>query len=818
MRKAIIIIVLALASVALLGHLSKDALNKQLIQLEDGRIMAVDRYWLIGERVFCETEYGFQVFDRSLLKGRTKGMPGDMEQLRMRLAYLTGGWFQWKMDLRQKLAYAHGVLTVVLGLLALWGLRLLLRSQKRWRLATAQRPRTTSRLKPDPTPGRSPSLRLAGLSDVENHFLEIFRYQLGADPQARAVVELIQPNFGKRGGQYRLAVLQDDEWRERRMTITPLGESASSKSQCFYVIYDTHLVVKIPPLRISDFSDYRQRLRQEALVVRQLGQRPCIIPNLAALLARVHPIGTQENEVDLLETLYHQWLQTDTSRQRFLKIAGAFAFFMDVSRYQFLSDVMAQLGDATGRWDEVISEDVELVDFPQRFEEKYGEVNGPLGFQIQSLFTAFDQELRRQTVYPKSGSAVTETQKKEWMLTRLAGLPLPADHTPSAALAAAADRLLQDLTGQDKSLSKGYRHLAGAEAQKRTFRQAKPRMSALVTNMLDLLAWLGHRRLAMRDLKPDNLFVAGDPKQYPHFLSSPDRFDIGLIDVETAVICPAGTPERCSQPQMGGTPPYSTPSHFFPNSLLQAVGGDLWRILHFQDWYAVLAIVFEIVAGRRLFTRTGRLIPRMILAIRQKGCRGEAAENLFRNFSRKFWAVAKTEFDRRVEKTAVRLESVWVDLPDSLSDELKVHLEKSQTALSRQIETIIDGQDPKIEPARRKMLIYDDLDGLRRMMADCTDRRNPDTERFLNLCFALVPLKQSWEEGERVLEALSQKPACVTVKALLPLMFGAIQNVMCPFDAAAPGEAPDPLEAWRVDGRDGEILGFTHSLGFSVSD
>ena len=106
----------------------------------------------------------------------------------------------------------------------------------------------------------------------------------------------------------------------------------------------------------------------------------------------------------------------------------------------------------------------------------------------------------------------------------------------------------------------GYRKLALDQAREASFKRNLPVRNALVTNLLDLLQWQGKRRVAIRDLKPDNLFVSGDPSRYPLFLSSAQDFSVGLIDLETAIICPDSPETPYPQPQLGGTPTYATPS------------------------------------------------------------------------------------------------------------------------------------------------------------------------------------------------------------------------------------------------------------------
>ncbi|MBI4738866.1 hypothetical protein HY772_04855 [Candidatus Woesearchaeota archaeon] len=132
------------------------------------------------------------------------------------------------------------------------------------------------------------------------------------------------------------------------------------------------------------------------------------------------------------------------------------------------------------------------------------------------------------------------------------------------------------------------------------FARNKNQLTSIIINMLELLAWLAERQVAMRDLKPDNLLVAGERSQYPRFLLHPDQFSIGLIDVETAVYY--GMDEGgVKQPQLGGTPFYATPSHLIKNDWLKEIFGDLPAVLHLQDWQATVAIIYKVVTGLTLF-------------------------------------------------------------------------------------------------------------------------------------------------------------------------------------------------------------------------
>ena len=816
MKKSIAIFT-GLTLVTVVGLLAMTALTVDLVELDDGRIVAADALSVEGDRVFCRNGEARQAYARKRVRRMADGLPDGIDEIRLRLDYLAGQWVllsgigagSWKQSIKalpsalaargESAALALGGLLGI-GVLVVVGWRRCLRGRR-------PQPAET----PDTQCGASERVcpRLAGLAEVQNHFLELYRCQLGAEPQAEARIEALEPAGSGRGRSYRLKIFHNGEWRERRMTVSPLGEGTSSRSQCFYVIFDTHLVVKIPPVPINDFFDYRQRLHNEARIASQFGQRPCIIPNVTAILSRIHRFDSLEADPERLEAHYLQWLAANPVHQRHLKIAGAYAFFMDLSRYQFLGQVLAKLAEATGRLDDVVFEDAELMDHPQRFEEKYGAANGQLGFELQTLFAVFEGRLRGYLA--DHGGPVTAREKKGWLLAHLAGVPLPADRDPQAVPAALRNRLLADLLVDHGLTGAAYRRLATAEAQRRAFRKGRVYMTALATNMLDLLAWLGMHRVAMRDLKPDNLLVAGDPKQYPHFLLAADRFVIGLIDVETAVAYLPDDQPGCAQPQLGGTPSYATPSHLFPNEVIASRCGDLRRVLHFQDWYAVTGIIFEIITGRRLFAQTGLLFPGLICTIRQAADEGTSPGALFSRFSHQFWPAARAELEGAMAGAAPWLEAVSVVLPERLQDELLAQVRGRQAALDRQVDELIASQDVIGDPNQRRDLAKSRLAVVQRLMARYQGQSSPAARRLLALLQALVHLKQAQAESRSLDRVLAQTPARISVKALLPLMFETVAAVMQP--AAGQAEAPDlPLVVSAAEEPDGGTLGYTHTV------
>jgi hypothetical protein len=86
---------------------------------------------------------------------------------------------------------------------------------------------------------------------------------------------------------FELGVKGNSDWLTRRMSVGPLGEDTGSKSKCFYVIYDTHMVVKIPPVPVTDMVKYVRDIRREVQIAAQLSPVACIVPMVSVVLKKL---------------------------------------------------------------------------------------------------------------------------------------------------------------------------------------------------------------------------------------------------------------------------------------------------------------------------------------------------------------------------------------------------------------------------------------------------------------------------------------------------------------------------------------------------
>jgi len=218
-------------------------------------------------------------------------------------------------------------------------------------------------------------------------------------------------------------------------------------------------------------------------------------------------------------------------------------------------------------------------------------------------------------------------------------------------------------------------------------------MSAITANLLDILAWFRQKRVSMRDLKPDNLFVAGDSARYPLFLRSDKEFSIGIIDVETAVDFEKSKYTKIKQPLLGGTPFYATPSHFIRNEVLEIEFGNMGKILHLQDWHATMVMIYKVVTGELLFEQTAKLFAslrdRMIAANKPENF----GSDIFEGASRIFWHSALVEFQTKMNEKGKSLRSIELILPETVKYMFGKVLAKERQTLTQAIKDCVESQN-----------------------------------------------------------------------------------------------------------------------------
>ena len=264
--------------------------------------------------------------------------------------------------------------------------------------------------------------RLADFSDVESLFLSLYKRKLGAPASAPAEIEKAPRKDGWPGQVLNLKVLHEGKWQSRRMSLAPIGEGTGSKSQCFYVIFDTHMVIKIPPAPITDFDEYIARVQAETEIVQRLAPRVCVIPNLAVILSRIHRFPDAEDiPPSQLEDRYLRWLRKFPENQRYLTIGGSYVFFMDLARYYFLSHVVDSFHAVEAGLNEEVRADVDVLSDLALFEGKYGPRGGELWPALHKTYETFRDQLEGAIAQTSEPVSLSEWNMKEFYLGFMAG-------------------------------------------------------------------------------------------------------------------------------------------------------------------------------------------------------------------------------------------------------------------------------------------------------------------------------------------------------------------------------------------------------------
>jgi hypothetical protein len=94
---------------------------------------------------------------------------------------------------------------------------------------------------------------------------------------------------------------------------------------------------------------------------------------------------TVETPAEQLEEKYIAWLRKNPEYLSYLKIKDTFVF-MDLSRYYFLGHILEGLHDLGEPLRAEIGSTADLIRYPAKFKERYGEENESVGFEIRDLY------------------------------------------------------------------------------------------------------------------------------------------------------------------------------------------------------------------------------------------------------------------------------------------------------------------------------------------------------------------------------------------------------------------------------------------------
>lgn len=615
---------------------------------------------------------------------------------------------------------------------------------------------------------------------VLNYFLLLFKHQIGVGPGAASEIEpLGSISVRSKIMTYDLHVDHDNIRTSRRMTLGPIGEGSGSKSKCFFAIYDNKLVLKIPPVPITDFARYIANIKKEQEIAKTLQPRECIVPGISVIMKKLRPFPDEGRiSAELLENAYIALLEEAPELQEYLKIDGGFIFFMDLAKYVFLADAIALFHDSDEKLPGEILRDPSILESIEKFEGRYGIENIHIGMALERVYADYETRVRKLMIRSGAASSVLLYKLQQWFFSYLSGNPVTSQGKDlTEHFVSQINTLLKEVVEANRESIETYIGMVSAFLATITFSQHKLQMEGVIANMLELLAWLKQKGVAIRDIKPDNLLVAGDPEKYPNFLSSPETFRIGLIDVETAVDFAPGAGETIVQPPLGGTPFYATPLHLFKNSALLTAYKDLQRAFYLQDWFAVIAMIYGAVAGSYLFPRTAKQVVLLTRKIQKAVKEKQPMDQIMAAANRLFWPGATAEFSENMEKSRSRLASLRVSLCDPVRTIFIEELSLGNKEADRMIKELIVHQSFFKNKQNREQLYLFTPEKLSEILGKIADKKESDPQSFSAL-EQIERLKRVMQRSAYTIARLRAEEPGLSVYTLLEIMFSIVQNFM----------------------------------------
>jgi len=586
------------------------------------------------------------------------------------------------------------------------------------------------------------------------------------------------------GGEevYELRVRCGTTWETRRMSISQLSEAVESKSTCFKVIYDDQMVIKIPPKPFTDFDKYLTYIKNERHIVSNLTPAiNCLSSSLAAMLNKVPGLKfPEETDENALEEKYIHLLTTRPQLQQYLKIGDGFVFFMRLAKSSFLNQVIEKMHDKTIIQNEMLHHAGIFEDI-YAFEALYGGQYEDVFFKINELYHQYKKIIDILLPQYENYDAVPTYKTQEWFYCKLAGEKLNlGDIQASEDFSEDLNQMLDILMEEKEAAVFQYRRITEKYIEKKVFDNNRKAIEGLIINILNLLCRLKDRHIAIRDLKPDNIFISANRDGADTFLGNPNAYSLGLIDLETAVHLHINDIEGMKQPLLAGTFPYMTPHHLFVNkSLRELFGDELCRVLYMQDWYAAIGMIFNVATGKILFGKTSRVMQKIFeikkTAVREK----KPLAGILKSISWNFWNAASNECRQKTALHKDKLGKMQILLPEPVAAALKQELHLEEQAITAVIDARIRSK-PFLKKRHQKLMTASSQKIAQyraRWEGGEIDAELPpvDRDKIISIMKGMESLKAVVEGHDGLIKRLDREMAC---DELIIFLFNRVLNAM----------------------------------------
>ena len=204
---------------------------------------------------------------------------------------------------------------------------------------------------------------------------------------------------------------------------------------------------------------------------------------------------------------------------------------------------------------------------------------------------------------------------------------------------------------------------------------------------------------------------------------------------------------------------------------------NLVDILHLQDWFATIAIIFKTVTGRNLFPRAARSFPGILKILKSSGSKSDPDESTVKAMSQKFWSAAAIDMKTHLSAFSTVLNQLTLSVPEAMAPSIKTELEREKACLHQAIRKHVSLSPLFKSEKNRTFLLEASRDTIVKQVArwqnvaQLPEQHRPVAPQMVAFLNNLNRLKRGESEKQRAVAAFAQPPHDVSVYALLEAMF-----------------------------------------------
>lgn len=620
-----------------------------------------------------------------------------------------------------------------------------------------------------------------------------------------------------KGYTYEVKYVRSGRPRRKRFTVYRLSV-IHAKSECYQVTdpHGEYIVVKIPPQPITDIATYLEAVVHERILAKkilELGIK-VVVPCISSVMRHLHKLESVDSlSFCEIENAYMEILRTPGNKfVEHFKIGDSFVFFMQFLDEPFLGKIVRDFYQQdlliNIKMDH-IKRDFNLIHKHDRlsFISEYKNIGTKQS--VNDIYRALTETYATFIIGIDSLSKefslpFDHAKKRDLFVANVIGKSIDKSsfaemkksvNTNIELLISKLNKLINETTRSSTPFMR-YLEILDQEAHWLAFKHSSQKMKMIGNNLLALLAKLEETGLVLRDLKVDNLFI-----------TDLENMELGIIDLETGGYIGSGNIEGIVP---AGMPGNMTVSNLLFVKQLQNIYGDgkVGEILHIQDWYATIAMMFETAIGIPLFDDARDYILNINREIDEKVANNycdfirnnpgveitsEMIENFFMLSDEKikghtwyFFALAKRDFKKKSVEYSFKLKGILYCIPNALKQKISAHLDFNLKRIQDDYRNykLTDISGDSLDMSNLSIDILKKNLALKEQLYN-TNKANPSINEASKIKLAVeidtykdyISLKQKENLLNKKKYVLYQEQ--ISAFALFPIMLDLIIEVMC---------------------------------------